>query len=156
MEPPDVRTRTEPVRQAVTIRSSRAHTFEVFVGRLGDWWPVETHSRGLDKVVEVRFERAHGGRVYEVWADGTERTWGEVITWEPLDRFAITWRNLSEVTEVEVRFRELGPALTRVELEHRGWERLSAAEFAEWRSRYAGGWKLILGLFTDAATSSPS
>jgi hypothetical protein len=90
--------------------------------------------------------------VYEIWGDGTERLWGNVIVWEPLDRFAITWHTLSEVTEVEVHFKELGPALTRVELEHRGWERLTADEIAEWRARYAGGWKLILGLFTDAAT----
>ena len=153
MEPQDARTLVEPLHQSVLVRSGRAHTFGVFVERLGDWWPVETHRMGEEKVVEVRFERDLGGRVYEIGAGGTECTWGEVIVWEPPERFAITWRTLSEVTEVEVRFKELGPALTRVELEHRGWERLTAEEISAWRDSYTRGWKLILGQFADAAAA---
>jgi hypothetical protein len=149
----NVRSLHEPIRQATTVRSTRAHTFEVFVRRIGDWWPTGSHSLGLDKLVAVHFEQELGGRVYETWADGQQRDWGHVIAWEPPERFTITWNTLSEVTEVEVRFHELGPALTRVEVEHRGWERLPAEEViaATTPSRgYSDGWKLILACFAEA------
>lgn len=147
----------DPIRQATTVRSGREHAFEVFVRRIGDWWPTETHSLGQEKVVAVHFEEELGGRVYETWGDGHQREWGRVITWEPPERFAITWQTLSQTTEVELRFRELAPALTRVEVEHRGWERLPAEEVIAWTtppSGYSEGWRLILARFEEAATES--
>jgi hypothetical protein len=153
MSEANVRSFHDPIRQATTVRSAREHAFEVFVRRIGDWWPVQSHSLGQDKVVAVRFEQELGGRVYETWADGRQRDWGRVITWEPPERFAITWHTLSETTEVEVRFSELGPALTRVQVEHRGWERLPAEEVIARTSTpggYSEGWKLILACFADA------
>jgi hypothetical protein len=39
---------------------------------------------------------------------------------------------------------------TRVELEHRGWERLGP-DWAESRSTYAGGWIVTLERFRDHA-----
>jgi hypothetical protein len=152
---PSTRSPHDPIRQATTVRGDRDRTFEVFVRRIGDWWPTDRHSLGQEKVVAVHFEQALGGRVYETWADGHQRDWGNVITWEPPERFAITWYTLSETTEVEVRFRELGPALTRVEVEHRGWERLPAEEILAWRATpggYSDGWKLILARFAEAVT----
>jgi hypothetical protein len=41
---------------------------------------------------------------------------------------------------------------TRVELEHRGWERLGA-EAGEVREEYAQGWPVVLGHFVPAADS---
>jgi hypothetical protein len=52
-------------------------------------------------------------------------------------------------TEVELRFRTLGPALTRVELEHRGWERLTEEQLAAVSAvagGYSAGWAHILDL----------
>jgi uncharacterized protein YndB with AHSA1/START domain len=94
-----------------------------------------------------------GGRVYETWQDGTEIEWGEVLTWEPPERFVMTWNMTSVATEVELAFAELGPLLTRVTVEHRGWERLTEEQLAKDCARpggylggaYREGWARILG-----------
>jgi uncharacterized protein YndB with AHSA1/START domain len=145
-----------PVEQAVTVRSSVEHTFDVFVRRLDAWWPTHTHSQGLDRVQRVVFEPHVGGRVYEVWDDGTDETWGTVLAFDPPHRFRITWDNMPAGTEVEVTFRSLGPALTRVELEHSGWERLTLEQLdaASRRGRYDEGWGKVLAMFVTAAEAA--
>lgn len=141
-----------PVEQSITVRSGVEHTFDVFVRRLDEWWPTGTHSLGLERVRRVVFEEQVGGRVYEVWDDGTEDTWGTVLVFDRPHRFRITW-DIASGTEVEVTFRALGPALTRVELEHSGWERLTVDQLAAAtrRGSYHEGWTKILALFVDAA-----
>jgi len=54
--------------------------------------PVIPFSAGEDKVRDVTVERHVGGRVYERWADGTEHAWGELLVYQPPERFAMTWR----------------------------------------------------------------
>jgi hypothetical protein len=49
----------------------------------------------------------------------------------------------SESTEVDLRFQRLGPALTRVVVEHRGWERMSSALYDR-HTTYEGGWLAAL------------
>jgi uncharacterized protein YndB with AHSA1/START domain len=141
-----------PVERSVTVRSGIEHTFDVFVRRLDEWWPTRTHSLGLERVRGVVFEERVGGRVYEVRDDGTEETWGEVLAFDRPHRFRITW-DIAAGTEVEVTFRALGPALTRVRLEHAGWERLTVArvEAATRRGSYHEGWGTILQLYLAAA-----
>ncbi|HEX3786792.1 MAG TPA: SRPBCC domain-containing protein [Pseudonocardiaceae bacterium] len=150
--------RRSPVRQSTVVRSGRAHTFDVFVRTLSAWWPLQPFSAGQDRVREVTFERHIGGRVYETWTDGTTIDWGEILAWEPPTRFVMTWRNTPAPTEVELAFSELGPALTRVALEHRGWEALTDAQLTEdcalpggyAAGSYSRGWTAILARFADA------
>ena len=123
--------RRPPVRQATVVRSDVGHTFEVFVRTIGVWWPVNPFSAGRDRVRDVTFERRAGGRVFETWADGTEVDWGTVRAWEPPDRFVMSWNITPVATEVELSFIALGPALTRVAVEHRGWEALSDEQLAQ-------------------------
>ncbi|MEU4625131.1 SRPBCC domain-containing protein [Actinoplanes sp. NPDC023801] len=141
-----------PIRQSTLVRSGREHTFEVFVRDIGSWWPTRSHSLGLEKVATVTIERELGGRIYETWTDGNQVDWGEVIVWQPSERFGMTWTSLPQVTEVELTFTALAPALTRVALEHRGWERLTAEQVAAATSLsggYEAGWQRILQIFTD-------
>ena len=131
-----------PVRQSTLVRSSRQHTFEVFVRTIGTWWPVDPFSAGRDRVRDVTFEERAGGRVYETWQDGTEIEWGTLLAWEPPGRFVMTWSVTLVATEVELTFAELGPALTRVTATHRGWERLTDEQLARncaLPGGYAGG-----------------
>jgi hypothetical protein len=139
---------TAPIRRSVVVRSDVGHTFAVFVRDIGLWWPTGTHSIGGDQVAAVRLEEHVGGRLYERWHDGTEHAWARVLRWEPPDVFALAW-DLQQETEVELRFRSLGPALTRVDLEHRGWERLRKADVEGGIVRsYHAGWPQVLAAFT--------
>jgi hypothetical protein len=138
-----------PIRQATLVRSDVGRTFDVFVREIGGWWPLRPLSIGGAKVVTVTFEPHLGGRVYETWADGTEVTWGQVRAWDPPAGFTLSWEVLPVVTEVELRFKPLGPALTRVELEHRGWENLTSEQLAEVTALaggYSAGWAMALDL----------
>ena len=67
-----------------------------------------------------------------------------MFTWHP-------GRGAETSQEVEVRFAPSG-AGTRLELEHRGWDRLvsTADEIPE---HYDSGWDEVLGRFKEAAGS---
>lgn len=141
-----------PVHQSTIVRSDVEHTFEAFVRMIGSWWPVEPLSVGGARVRDVTVEQRLGGRVYETWDDGTTLDWGEVVGWEPPSRFVMTWMNTPAPTEVELGFTALGPGLTRVTVEHRGWENLTAEQLGEdcaepggyLAGAYSGGWLLVL------------
>jgi uncharacterized protein YndB with AHSA1/START domain len=151
--------RRPPVRQSTVVRSDREHTFDVFVRTIGIWWPVNPFSAGKDRVRDVTIEPRTGGRVYETWRDGTQVTWGELLAWDPPERFVMTWTMTPVPTEVELRFLVLGPALTQVEVEHRGWEALSDEQLAEdcalpggyLGGSHAAGWTRILARMVAAA-----
>lgn len=102
-----------PIRQATLVRRDVAHTFDSFVTTIAQWWPLRPLSAGKDRVVDVVFERELGGRLFEVWDDGTTVDWGELLVWEPPRRFVLTWRMTPVPTEIELRFKALGSALTR-------------------------------------------
>lgn len=141
----------EPVRQSVRVRRPIDSAFELFTRDIGTWWPVETHHRRGD-VIGVVFEGRPGGRIYERCRDGQTAEWGRVLAWEPPTRVIFTWRATRgrEPTEVEVRFVAEDVAVTRVELEHRGWERLGDTG-AEQRTGYLNGWPGVIARFARAA-----
>jgi hypothetical protein len=104
-------------------------------------------------VETVVLEGRVGGRLYERWHDGGEVDWGRVLAWEPPARLVLSWSPTLErrpPTEVEVRFLAVEPDHTRVELEHRGWERLGDLA-AQARSSYEGGWPGVLDAFAGTA-----
>ncbi|MEO3808557.1 SRPBCC domain-containing protein [Sphaerisporangium sp. B11E5] len=154
--------RPPPVRQSTIVRSDVDHTFEVFVRTIGLWWPVRPFSAGQDKVRDVTLEQRAGGRVYETWEDGTVVQWGELVDWRPPHGFTMTWDITPVATEVELTFTALGPALTRVAVEHRGWEALGDAELSKdcalpggyTGGAYNEGWTTILARFTTAAEAA--
>lgn len=146
---------TAPVTKTRTVPLPPERAFDLFTRRIGEWWPVATHSISGD-VAEVRFEGRVGGRVVEVAGDGTERSWGEVLAWNPPHRFAMSWHPTEEpraATVLEVRFREVGGG-TELLLEHRGWEE-HGDDAARVRGMYEPGWDHVLGLFLEAADREP-
>jgi len=138
---------TEAIRKSVLVDFRPEEAFDLFTGDIASWWPTRSHSYGGEDVRDVVFERELGGAVYEVTDEGRAE-WGRVVLWEPPRRFVLEWLIGSCAgTEVEVSFGPAGPG-ARVELEHRGWERLeSAAE----RAGYEGGWDVVLAPFVEAA-----
>jgi len=149
--------RRPPVRQSTLVRASARHTFDSFVTTIGAWWPVQPFSAGQDRVRDITIEQRRGGRVYEIWDDGTEIDWGVVTAWEPPDRFTMTWTGTPATTEVELSFAALGPALTRVSVEHRGWEALTEQQLAAdcalpggySSGAYSEGWATILACLAE-------
>ena len=146
-------TAVEPVRNSVHIGSSQAHAFETFTGRLAEWWPLATHSIGLEDALDARLERWEGGRLYERMRDGTEAVWAQVTTWDPPQRLVLRWKvnpNAVAATEIDVRFTADGDG-TRVDLEHRGWELLGTGAL-DARGSYASDWPMVLARFGEDAT----
>lgn len=145
------RIRSEPIRLQTTVRQPRADAFRLFTEGIGSWWPLrEGFSYGGAQAFEVRLEPVAGGRFYERYLDGREFEVGRVLICQPPERIVFSWRaGWSAPTEVEVRFFALGQ-LTRVEVEHRGWERLAASE-RDQRNAFNNGWPSVLSRFTSAA-----
>jgi uncharacterized protein YndB with AHSA1/START domain len=147
----------EPIHASVTVHRTPDDAFHVFTQEMGSWWPLQALSMAEDtegriKAESVVFEEREGGRVYEVMSDGTEGMWATVLAWDPLRRLVLAWKpNLTDnpPTELEVTFTADGED-TRVDLEHRGWERLGALA-EEARSGYGENWNGVLALFVGAA-----
>lgn len=137
----------EVVRKTVTVDCTVQEAFRIFTTDALSWWPVESHSIH-EQVQEIVFEPREGGEVYEVSTEGERGHWATVLDWEPPHRLVLAWNILNadaEPTEVEVRFLAAEGG-TRVELEHRGWERLAEAG-AEKRESYDTGWDFVLGRY---------
>jgi uncharacterized protein YndB with AHSA1/START domain len=151
----------EPIRKSVRVDRTQQDAFDLFTEHIGEWWPTEELSRTADeklgkgvKLERVVFEPRQGGRVYEVTSDGREPSWAEVLVYEPPSRVVLAWKpNDSDrpPTEVEVRF-EPDHGGTRVELEHRGWERLGDLA-TKARQGYSDGWRIPLERFVAAAAA---
>jgi len=137
----------EVVRKTVTVDCTVEEAFRIFTADAKSWWPVDSHSiHGA--VEQIVFEERVGGEVYELSTTGEKGHWATVVEWEPPGRLVLAWNILeaeASPTEVEVRFLPDGEG-TRVELEHRGWERL-AEKGEEKRSDYDTGWDYVLGKY---------
>jgi uncharacterized protein YndB with AHSA1/START domain len=150
-----------PIQRSVTVNRPVEEAFKVFTEGIDSWWPLERHSiEAMDsdgaRVPEAAvLEPREGGRLYERMTTGEEGYWGTITTWEPPHRVVISWKvnpDAPAPTEIDVRFTEEGGA-TRVDLEHRGWERLGD-KATEGRAGYAEGWKSVLGRYAEAAERS--
>jgi len=96
---------------------------------------------------EIVFEPRVGGRIFERTAAGHEIDWGRVTEWDPPLRLRYRWHiaaDPADATDVEIVFREPDASLTRVEIEHRGWERLGEEKGRAWRDVNHGGWDGVL------------
>ncbi len=141
----------EPLRLAFDVECAPEHAFMVWTERIASWWPAD-HTASGEPDLTVILEGRVGGRIFERTPDGTEHDWGEVTLWEPPHRFGYLWhlrRDRADATDVEIRFVPDGAA-TRVEIEHRGWERLGAGG-RDWRDRNLGGWTSLLPHFIQVA-----
>lgn len=148
------------VRKSIIVNAKPEKAFRVFTAECDTWWP-RTHHIGKSPMKKVIIEGRRGGRCYTEQVDGTECDWGTVLVWEPPERFVFSWQitpewayepDLGKASEVEVRFVPEGESATRVELEHRYFERHGAGA-ATMRTAVDGpnGWGGMLQLFTERA-----
>jgi uncharacterized protein YndB with AHSA1/START domain len=144
------------VRRTITVPVSQQQAFEVFTSQLGRWWPRE-YSIGQSPMADFVMEPKIGGRWYEVGQDGSQCDTGRVTAFDPPKHLALAWHlngqfqfdpDPAHASEVEVRFVVEGPTQTRVELEHRGFERHGAdAEAVLGSVDSQTGWTYCLDLF---------
>ncbi len=149
------------VQRSITVRAPIEKAFKVYTEGFDGWWP-RAHHIGTADLAEAVLEPRTGGRWYERGVDGSECEWGHVLAWEPPHRLVLTWQingawqydpDPEHASEVEVLFTDLGDGRTRVDLEHRGFERLgdSSASLAEAVGNDEGGWGGLLTMFAAAA-----
>lgn len=142
---------TSPVRFSVTVAADQRHAFEVFTERIGDWWPAESHSIEEDHATRAAMDCREGGRIFELHEDGSQADWGVISVWEPPGRLVFSWNPSYEArpaTEIEVVFVEISSSETRVDLEHRHWERLGDRG-PELRRDYDEGWLPVLHRYSE-------
>jgi uncharacterized protein YndB with AHSA1/START domain len=147
-----------PVRRSVTVKTGVEHAFRVFTEGFDTWWP-RTHHIGKSPMTRGVIEPFVGGRMYSEQVDGTDCPWGQVTTWDPPHRFVFAWQinhqwgyepDLTKASEVEVRFTPEADGSTRVDLEHRYFERMGSGA-AAMRTGVGGegGWGGLLKLFAE-------
>ena len=102
---------------------------------------------------------------YTKQVDGTECDWGQILEWDPPHRFLIAWQitpewgyepDLAKSSEVEITFTPIAEGGTRVDLEHRHFERMGPGGA---RMRVGvdspGGWGSLLELFAARVEQAP-
>ena len=147
------------VKAAVTVKVSQAKAFEVLTQQYASWVP-DGQYLGAQRPAVVVIEPRKDGRFFERAADGTEMDWGRVRAFESPSRFVFGWHlntnwqfvpDPAQASEVEVRFIPDGSAATRIELEHRHFDRHGdGAEGLRAAVASEGGWPLTLQSFAKA------
>jgi hypothetical protein len=149
-----------PVHKAIVVQASPEEAFAVFTARIDRWWP-KSHGIGAAPIRETIIEPFVGGRWYTKCEDGTDVVVGHVRVWQPGQRFVVGWEinaqwkpdsRVEFASEVEVRFLAEGSGRTRVELDHRDFERMGAGDGETMRNGVDGGWPAILELFAKEAS----
>jgi uncharacterized protein YndB with AHSA1/START domain len=134
-----------PLRKTVVVPVEPSRAFELFTAGVGNWWPLATHSVGLDDAVLVSFPGEVGGSIIETMRDGRTSVWGTVTAWDPPAGISFTWhpgQPESWAGDIDLRFTPDGSGGTIVELTHSGWNRRSDGAAA--RRGYDSGWDIVL------------
>jgi uncharacterized protein YndB with AHSA1/START domain len=148
-----------PIRRTIVIEASPERTFEVFTAGIDRWWP-KSHSLASSPLVRSVIEPFVGGRWYTIHEDGSQATVGHVRVWQPGVRLVVGWEiggdwkpdaRVAFTSEVEVRFMVEPGGRTRLELEHRNFERMGATAGGKMRNEVDGGWPTMLELLAKEA-----
>jgi uncharacterized protein YndB with AHSA1/START domain len=155
----------EAVRKSVTVNATPETAFDIFTADFDSWWP-RSHHLGKTPMTRSVIETRKGGRCYSEHEDGAEVQWGTVLVWEPPQRVVLAWQiaadwkcepDLSKASEVDIRFTPVAGGKTRVDLEHRNFERMTAGGEAMRAGVGAeGGWGTLLKLFSDRVDAATS
>ena len=126
------KTSTDVLRNSCSVGVSVSRAFEVFTEGLGTWWIREFTWSGPDALERVGIEPGVDGKCYEIGPYGFRCDWGRVLAW------------------VELQFYPDGEGRTRIDLEHRGFERHGEAGVT-YREALDEGWEQLLARYAAAA-----
>jgi glutathione S-transferase len=150
-----------PIVQTVRVKAPPQRAFDLFAGRMGDWWPKGRTPAKAPHVALVIEPHADGGW-FERDADGNETKWGKVLAWEPPSRLLLAWQLNSDFdydptlsSEVELTFAPAESGGTLVRLEHRNLEQFGA-DAAKFADRLRGGWPVRINEYARFADATES
>ncbi|MEU5721199.1 SRPBCC family protein [Micromonospora sp. NPDC047738] len=152
------------LRSSLFAPASAERAFAVFSGSLADWWVREYTWSGPEALAELGMEPRAGGMLYEIGPYGFRSDWGRVLTWDPPRRLVFTWQigpdrvavpDPARASEVEVLFQPEGPELTRVDVEHRYFDRHGAAAEG-YREALTAGWHELLSRYLATVARNPA
>ncbi len=144
------------IRHAVTVELPPEEAFARFVDDLRHWWPSE-YTWSQSALVEIAIEARYGGKCFEIGPHEFRCDWGRILEFQPPRRLVLSWQisprrepvpDGRRASEVEFRFEGERKGVTRVELEHRGFERHGDGA-QDYRAALASdqGWPYILGRY---------
>lgn len=145
-----------------TVNAPIEQAFEVFVDKIGTWWPPEyTWAKGnLD---EFGIEPKYEGQCYERSKDGKVEVWGTVLTVSRPEHIVFAWQitadrspepNIALASRVDVRFSAATPETTDIVLVHRDFPRHGQG-WQKYHSNMASksGWPKLLDHYVQAVAS---
>ena len=148
-----------PIRKSIVVPADAARAFAIFTRHIDTWWPA-SHSMGGAPFRLSVIEPFVGGRWYAQRQDGSDLTIGHVAVWHPGHRVVFRWEvgagfvpDPGQASELEVRFVAVGTGATRVELEHRDFDRVSGDAEA-YRDGLDRGWPVALDRFATACRAA--
>ena len=151
------------VVKTVTVNAPIERAWRVFTESFNTWWP-QQHHIGQADLAEAVLEPREGGRWYERGVDGGECDWGRVLAFEPPHRLVLSWQingsfeydaDPAHASEIEVTFADLGGGQTRVDLEHRAFDRHGAqAQRVHDGVGGPGGWPGIMDGYAKVAEAA--
>jgi hypothetical protein len=125
------------------LRCSAEQAFDVYTGRIGDWWDPR-YTANAETLEAVTIEPRPSGRVFATHGDIGIDDWGEVTVWDPGRRLVHTFtlaQDPAHPSEVSVEFLPAGDGCT-IRFAHGGWNEGNAAV----REKF-GDWSLLLNRF---------
>ena len=144
------------VKKSIVVHTSVERAFEVFTTGFDAWWP-RSHHIGKSPMKAAIIEARLGGRCYTTQEDGTDCDWGQILAWDPPHRLVIAWQithewgyhpDLAKSSEVEIHFSPDPGGGTRVDLEHRHFERMGPeGDTMRIGVGGPGGWAGLLEMF---------
>ncbi len=146
-------TAADAVRKSIEVAVPPERAWKVFTEQRGSWWPLATHSIGVQDGVApdgLVVEGRVGGTIYETLGD-ERRTWGTILEWVPPTRLSVEWTvNASATTRWTATFSRTVSG-TRLELVHVGFEAHGEQADAV-RGSYGSddGWTSVLARFAAA------
>ncbi|MDQ2896890.1 MAG: SRPBCC domain-containing protein [Actinomycetota bacterium] len=141
----------EPLQLSFEVACDAGHAFDVWTRDIASWWPPD-HTVSGERGTTVILERRLGGRIFERTSTGQESDWGEITAWDPPARLAYAWHigaDRADATDVEIAFVAVSDLLTRVEVVHRGWERLGTQRGQERRNANRIGWDRVIPAYRE-------
>ncbi|UWU88892.1 SRPBCC family protein [Bradyrhizobium sp. CB1015] len=154
----NTRVSVAPVKHSIVVEAPIERAFKVFTEDFGSFKPRE-HNLLAVPIAETVFEPRVGGSIYDRGIDGSECRWARVLAFEPPNRVLLSWdisprwqieTDPAKTSEWEVRFIAETASRTRLELEHRHFDRHGEG----WEGVRSGvdsdqGWPLYLRQFAE-------